>query len=82
MKKVRELHLDHSINETEVKINLDISFYNTPCSLLTICWEDDLGHHISGVPTVLKKTIDRNRKIIGNYNETKTESYYYSEKGK
>jgi len=82
VRKVRELHLDHSLNETEVNINLDISFYNTPCQLLSICWEDDLGHHISGVPTVNKKIIDKNGKILGDYKETESESYYYNQKGK
>lgn len=68
--KVRELHLDHSLNETQVNINLDISFYNTPCSLITLCWEDDLGHHVSGVPTILKKVLDNTGKVQGEYKET------------
>lgn len=67
VKKVRELHLDHSINETEVNINLDISFYNTPCQLITLCWEDDLGHHISGVPTIKKTVLDKQGKIQEEY---------------
>ena len=41
--------IDNDFNEKMFRINLEIELYKFPCHLLSLCQEDDLGHHSVGV---------------------------------
>lgn len=47
--------IDNDFNEKEYRVNLDITLYGFPCHVLSICQEDELGHHSVGVETNISK---------------------------
>jgi hypothetical protein len=47
--------IDNDFNEKLFRIRLDITLHRFPCHILSLCQEDDLGHHSVGVEDNLKK---------------------------
>ena len=47
--------IDNNYEEADFRVNLDIVLNNFPCHMLSLCQEDDLGHHTVGVEKDLQK---------------------------
>ena len=48
--------IDNDFNEKMFRINLEVHFKNYPCHILSLCQEDELGHHSVGVENNIVKT--------------------------
>ncbi len=57
---VRDMKIDNDFSEKTFRINLEIKMHNYPCHLLSICQEDELGHHSVGIEdNIIKSRISK-----------------------
>lgn len=73
IKTTSDMLVDTKSNSDKLTINIDITIYRLPCSIVSVDAQDIMGSHTLNVHGLITKTkLDKNGKNLGSFLEAKT----------